>query len=308
LTAVLRAQLASAILGAALGATACHETAPAPNGDARSSAPPKASQAAPSAAANPPAVSASARAPVAPPVTAAAGCRVLEVKTPAPALAGTPLHGTLLHDFSWFDLAKGVELTLKHSETLREFRLLGPGRFVACPAGEESVFVARGSVTTTAGPGSRAGAEVTLATPFGVVEYPDAELRLDVADAGLTLAVQQGAATLVENAKPGARAPAARTVRAPSGHAQIHGRLDDSALVARCKDAQERIASKTAAPAPSALADRGRWAVARMQERKAARLACASARAAIGRLEEPERTQTDDQLTGRIALKLPEGR
>jgi hypothetical protein len=225
---------------------------------------------------------------------------VLEVKTKGPVPAGTPGVGAALSGRSWFDLADGVELAIKHGETLRELQLLGPGRFLACPDGDEAVLVARGSVTTTPGPGSRAGAEVTLATPLGVVEYADAELRLDVRENALALAVKQGAATLVDAAKSaGSAAP--KSVRAPAGHAELRGKADADALRGRCEAARREIASASATPAPSASSERGRWAVTRLEARRSARLSCASARAAVGRLAEPERTLADDQLVGRKA-------
>lgn len=227
---------------------------------------------------------------------------MIAVKTKGPAPAGTPGVGSKLTGRSWFELADGVELALKHGETLRELSIVGPGRFLVCPDGDESVLVARGSVTTTPGPGSRAGAEVTLATPFGVVEYPDAELRLEVNDNGIVLGVKQGSATLV----PNANAPAApKTLRAPSGHAELRGKVDTDALRKRCEEARESVAAGVAVPAPSAASERGRWAVTRLEARRFARRACAAAHAAIGRLAEPERTLAEDQLLGRKTPAAP---
>jgi hypothetical protein len=222
------------------------------------------------------------------------------VKVKGPAPVGTPLVGTRLTDRSWFELADGVELAIKHGETLRELRLIGPGSFFACPEGDETVLVARGSITTTPGPGSRAGAQVLLATPFGVLEYPDAELRLDVNDGGLAVAMKQGSATLVASAKTEAAKPP-QSLRAPSGHATLRGKSDALELRTRCEDAEREIAAAKATPAPSASSERGRWAVTRLEARRSARLLCASARAAIGRLAPPERTLADDQLMGRKA-------
>lgn len=255
----------------------------------------------------PPRASASVGASAAPRATATPrpppvvhGCRVLGQRG-KPAPAGTPGVGTLLHDRIWLELADGVELELKHTETTRELSLLGPGRFLACVDGSESVLVARGAVSTTPGPGSRAGAEVELATPFGVVHYADAALRLEVREARLTLEVSQGAAGIgatEEEADAGEPQP----VRGPKGKLTLAGEVDAAKLVERCMAARRAIGSKAAAPAPSVGPDRGAWAVGLLNARKAARLICSRARAATGRLEGAEQGRLGDQLD---ALQRP---
>jgi hypothetical protein len=227
------------------------------------------------------------------------GCRILGVKGPTPPAPGTPPIGTLLRGAAWLDVQKGVELDLKHTETTRELRLIGPGRFLACGAGAEAVLVARGSVTTTPGPGSRAGAEVELATPFGVVRYADAALRLDVGDQALELAVTQGSASVSTPSTEGRDAGAApEPVRGPKGKLALRGKLAAAALAAQCAEARARIARPTAASVPSALPERGAWAVSLLQARKSARLVCGQARAAAGRAEGSERDRLEDQLMG----------
>jgi len=234
--------------------------------------------------------------PSAPPVVH--GCRVLGVKGRTPPPEGTPAVGTLLHGTAWLELARGVELDLKHTETTRELRLMGPGRFLACAAGAESVVVARGSVATTSGPGSRAGAEVELATPFGVIHYADAVLRLDVNEQALELAVTQGSASVEARAgdeRDGGAAP--EPVRAPKGRLSLRGQVDTAALLARCAEAHARVAGPPASSVPSARPERGAWAVGLLQARKAARQSCARARAAVGRADGAERDRLEDQLS-----------
>jgi hypothetical protein len=213
--------------------------------------------------------------------------------------ATAPSVGTRLTELGWFELADGAELAVKHGDTLREFELIGPGRFLACPGGDETVLVASGSLTTTAGPGARAGAVVTLATPLGVIEYPDAELRLEVAASKLSLTVKQGQATLVRLAKRAAAGPNQESVRAPAGHAVLRGEVNTPELVQRCEEL--RADAGVPASAPSDATERARWAVARMQARRDARLACEVARAATGRLAEAERSRFEAQLLGRAA-------
>jgi hypothetical protein len=253
--------------------TSCHSHAPAP---------PASTSAAPSARPVPSATVA-AVASVPPPRPRVPGCRVLEVKGATPPPPGTPRVGTAFAANAWVDLAAGVELAVKHGETTREFRLGGPGRFLPCPDSEEEVIVARGTVLTTPGPGSRAGAEVVLATPFGVALYADAELRLDVTADKLTLAVKQGQATLNERVRP------------TSGTRSVHGKVDADALVKDCETAR----LKGAEPAPSDQAARGAWAAGMLQWHRRVRLRCARARAAAGRLDDPERARLEDLLEQR---------
>jgi len=266
--------------------------------------------------AKPAAPSASARASSAPRASVAPkppppvhGCRVLGVKGQAPP-AGTPAVGTLLHTRAWLELGPGVELQLKHSETTRELSLVGPGRFLACADGPEAVLVARGVVATTPGPGSRAGAEVELGTPFGVVHYADAALRLEVSEGGLTLEVKQGGAALgaTDSGTDGGKATEPDPVRGPKGKLTVAGKVDAAGLVSRCIGAREAISTKTARPAPSAGPERGAWAVDLLKARQAARLLCSRARAATGRLSDgaAERIRLDDQLAGSMRVQNAE--
>jgi len=222
---------------------------------------------------------------------------VLGVKGSAPPV-GTPPVGAFFTGRAWVELAAGVELSLKHSETTREFALRGPGRFLPCGDGDEAVLVARGAVVTTPGPGSRAGALVMLATPFGVVEYADAALTLTVGDDKLALDVKQGAATVaasISEDRAGGVAP--KPVHAPTGHLALNGKVDPAALASRCVEARQAVVSGTAGTAPDAGRERGQWAVGLLQARRALRLSCARARSAVGRLEGPERTRLESQLT-----------
>jgi len=271
-------------LGGAFGCRRQEQPAPA-----RESAAPSAR---PAPSASPPAHPSSA-----PPPVAVHGCRVLGVKGKA-APAGTPGVGTLLRGKEWLDVADGVELELKHTETTRELSVLGPGRFLVCPDGAEAVSVARGTVRATAGPGSRAGAEVELATPLGVVHYGDAALVLVVKEREITLDVTQGAAAVDATANEDTpKIPAPTPVRAPKGHLSLRGEVTAEALVRRCltRDTETRL--KTLGSVPSAGPERGAWAVQLFEARKSARLVCARARAAVGTLEAAERSRLEDQLT-----------
>jgi hypothetical protein len=273
------------VLAAALTPLGCREKSrPAPTASPSASVGPR-----------PPPVPRPAASAVAP-ARAPVGCRVLSGKGDAPR---APKVGDLLEGQSFFDLPAGALLSLRHSETTREFSLHGPGRFRACPKGEELVAVTRGKVKTTSGPGARAGAEVRLATPFGVVHFGDAELELDVTEKQATVWVAQGTAT-VDGRKPADPGPTPRLVSGPKGRASFGGRTSAGDLVGECVLGATTLASsQPPAPAPSGTS-LGQWAVGRLKARQAARHACTRALAAAGLEEGP----TADLLWDRAAANI----
>lgn len=211
--------------------------------------------------------------------TAVNGCRVLGVRGTTSGVV--PGVGELLTGAAWLDLPASIELSLKHTETTRELSLIGPGRFLACPAGKESVVVARGTVSTTPGPGARAGAEVELATPLGLVHYSDAKLRLEVSDKALTLEVEQGAAALLPSQRAG-KPSEGTSVHAPKGHAKVEGRADAAALASECRQAEARISEQQSSAGAAVGSARGAWAASMFEARRASRFACSIALAASG--------------------------
>jgi hypothetical protein len=230
-----------------------------------------------------------------------AGCRVLAVSGANAKTSGAAYQGRFFDGETWVELAPDVSLALKHSETTREFSVQGPGRFLVCPSGEESVLVASGVFSSTAGPGSRAGAEVLVGTPLGTVRYADANLRVDVRPRGLELNVKQGRALFDRAADSTTDAAATQTLEGPKGRISIAASSDATRLVQRCGELRASI-TRGQKPAASAAASAGHllgsWAVTRLKTRQAARIACASARAASGRLDEPERSRLLSSLAG----------
>lgn len=272
----------SLVLTAVLAAAGCREKPkPAPAASARASARPAPVPRPPS----------SAGAPKPAPV----GCRVLTLQGNAPS---APKPGDLLDGRSFFELPEGAVLSLRHSETTRELTLKGPGRFRACPKGEELVAVTRGTVTTTSGPGARAGAEVRLATPFGVVRFADAALTLRVTAEEAAVSVTQGYAVVDGRTKEDG--PAQSPVSGPRGRSTFRGRSDAKALVAACEKQAAGLA--TPVPAGSASENLGRWAVERLKARQAARYACSRALAAVGLVEGPDADRLWDQVSARIVV------
>lgn len=221
------------------------------------------------------------------------GCRVLSVRGENAKTSGAIYAGRFFSGNGWIELSDDLSLSLKHSETTREFAVHGPGRFLVCPSGEESVLVASGAFSSTAGPGSRAGAEVLVGTPLGTVRYGDANLRLDVHAKGIELNVKQGSASFDRTADLGP-AQATRNVEGPNGRVSLAATADAARLVRRCNELRLEVArgSKPSIPAAASASPLlGSWAVAQLKARQAARIACSTARAASGRLEEPERSR-----------------
>ena len=235
-------------------------------------------------------------------------CRVIAVRpkkgAPADASIGAraPAVGAALEGREFLDLVDETEVALRHGTTTRELTLRGPGRFLPCFLGTETVLVATGTVKTTAGAGARAGAEVILATPLGVLHFADAALELRVGERELDARVDTGGATLVsasgKKGVPDAGAP--DLVLGPKGRKRLSGAVVASDLVSRCRETAGALGASPPAPAPSISSSRtllGQWSVAQLKARQGTRWACAIARAAVGRLDGPERDRLWAEIT-----------
>lgn len=212
--------------------------------------------------------------------------------------APVPVVGTVFEGREWLELGAS-EVVLRHASTMRELSLKGPGRFLPCFLGTETVLVASGSVKTTAGAGARAGAEVVLATPFATLHFADAALEARVAERDLEVKIENGVVTLVPGSSPkaGADAGSPDLVLGPKSKKRLSGDVDAKLLVERCGEASRPLG--TAPPAaPSARSELGKWSVAQLRARQTARWACATARAALGREKEPERTRLSGEIDG----------
>jgi hypothetical protein len=210
--------------------------------------------------------------------------------------------GAVLEGRDFLDLADETEVALRHGTTTRELTLRGPGRFLPCFLGTETVLVATGTVKTTAGAGARAGAEVILATPLGALHFADAALEVRVGERELDVRVDTGGATLVSpnGQKGGADAGAPDLVLGPKGRKRLSGAVVAGDLVSRCREAAGALGATPPAPAPSGSSSRtllGQWSVAQLKARQGTRWACAIARAAAGRLDGPERERLWAEIT-----------
>jgi len=224
------------------------------------------------------------------------GCRVLALKASSPPPPGTPAVGAAFGGQAWITLAEGVEVSMKHGETTREFRLVGPGLFLPCPESEEEVVVASGTVVTTPGPGSRAGAEVVLATPYGVVLYADAALELAVTRDKLTLRVKQGEATLNDTGEENLHdAVNVRHVKPSERAVTLGGKVNADELGKSCDAARDQA---VVAP-PSDRTARGAWAASMLEWHRRVRLRCARAAAAAAHVSGPNQGRLEDLLKQR---------
>src|SRR6187551_1830727 len=151
------------------------------------------------------------------------GCRALVV-TGVATVDGAPLAtSSLLDGAHWVELAAGASVALRHTQTTREFKLIGPGHALPCRDGAEQILLADGQLSTSANLGVRPGAEVLIATPEAVVRYGDAALDLEFGSKGLRVRVKQGEAWVEpeERGKPRFKNPVrsgaeARISRSPA--------------------------------------------------------------------------------------------
>jgi hypothetical protein len=235
-------------------------------------------------------------------------CRVIAVRpikgAPADAsiAARAPAVGTALEGRDFLDLGDETEVALRHGTTTRELTLRGPGRFLPCFLGTETVLIATGTVKTTAGAGARAGAEVILATPLGVLHFADAALEVRVGERELDVRVDTGGATLVSASgqKGVADGGTPDFVLGPKGRKRLSGAVVTSELAFRCREAARALGASPPAPAPSASSSRtllGQWSVAQLRARQGTRWACAIARAAVGRLDGIKRDRVWAEIT-----------
>ncbi|HEX3775199.1 MAG TPA: hypothetical protein VHV51_12090 [Polyangiaceae bacterium] len=222
-------------------------------------------------------------------------CRALAVSGKA-RVDGTPVNvGTLLDGEHWLELDENSTLSLRHTQTSRELKLLGPGLFLPCRHGSEQFLLARGRLSTSTTLGVRPGAEVLIATPLGSIHYGDAAIDVQFDTRGLHLRVNGGKAWL-EPADPELAKPiknpllVKQEARVPSNHTMPKARAD------ACQKAAEAAAASAArvlAPPNSGQeGSLGTRAAAQMRDRAAARATCSVAAAATGTVADPAERQS----------------
>ena len=228
-------------------------------------------------------------------------CRALSVKGSVSVSGAGHLKSRSPIDGSrWLDLGKDAVVDVRHSLSAREFQLRGPGRAIVCPGGAEQILLANGEVVTTNGPGARPGAEALIATPLGTVTYGDARLVATLSDKQLVVTARSGDAWV--QPAPGATRNGPEKVDARhKATVKLSGALDTEKLVSLCRKAAEETARRAKAvihkPTGKDAGTLGERAAAHVRARKAARAACATAEAALGRTSDPaERKRLWGQL------------
>jgi len=234
-----------------------------------------------------------ARAPRKPPT-----CRALAVTGKVLAGARTVSVGTAVDGKTWLTLEKGASVSFRHSVSAREVTLVGPAEALPCVEGEEDFLLGTGGLKSSAGPGARPGAQVTVYTPFGTVSYGDARIDVQASKASAEVAVTHGEAWAIPVA--GATRTGPDVVRAPKGKASLRGAPKPAALVEDCeKQAQmaEGLANAVLHPTPGPDAGTlGERAAAHMRARRAARGACWCARAAAALAPDATRRALEKRL------------
>jgi hypothetical protein len=171
-----------------------------------------------------------------------------------------------------------AQVEIRHRRSGRTFRVLGPARVLPCHAGEESLWLAYGSVETEANQGARPGADVWLATPYGTVRYADARLHIADEQDRLSIRVLSGVATWVPTSE--------KEVRLSDPKAPLSVPKGEVSAVNVSESCVQK-AEEAAAIAQSIRAAKkvGEAAGAHVRARRSARHACAIAEATVGGLD-----------------------
>jgi hypothetical protein len=217
---------------------------------------------------------------------------------------GAPINtNALLDGEHWVELEAGASVSLRHTLTTRELKLLGPAKVLPCRAGAEQILLATGRLVTSASLGVRPGAEVLIATPQGTVRYGDAALDVELGDQGLRVRVKQGEAWVEPEArgKPHFKNP----VRKGGEARLLQQPVPTAELVATCEAAAQATSASAArvlgrdTGADASASSLGERAAIHMRERGKARMACAVAAAAIGAL--PSAAAEGQTLSANVA-------
>jgi len=216
-------------------------------------------------------------------------CRALAVSGVA-TVDGAPLAtSSLLDGEHWVELSAGASIALRHTQTSREFKLIGPGHALPCRNGSEQILLADGQLSTSANLGVRPGAEVLIATPHGAVHFGDAALDLALARNGLHVRVKQGEAWVEpeERGVPHFKNPvhSGVEVKLASAPGDAQARVDACETTAQAAGASaRRVLESVAAGGADSL---GARAATHMRERAKARMSCAIAAAATFNVRDP---------------------
>jgi hypothetical protein len=184
-----------------------------------------------------------------------------------------------------FAVAAGAKCTVKNPLTGREASFEGPGRARACVGGasEGEAWLVGGSYAAAPGAGEKPGAEDWVVTPFGVVRYASAHVKLVLGKDSAELRVATGSARVFGKVLPGdaGAVPAADedgwTSLAGPLNVTLRASGDAKSVVDACVSAAKE-ASALAAQVVKPDAALGTLAAAHVRARQRARARCALAR------------------------------
>jgi hypothetical protein len=190
---------------------------------------------------------------------------------------GTPLLvSALLAGAAPLELAPTATLHLTHSASARQWTLTGPARVIACDGGAEEIVLAHGRLRAEPGSGTRPGAEVWVATPYGSLRYADASAEITVNERELRVRVSTGQVWF--SALTGAAAERALSNTTATFSAKTH-RLSGEGATARCARDAERAELLAKALLGASSEPLGARAAEHVRARQRAHASCASARA-----------------------------
>jgi hypothetical protein len=230
----------------------------------------------------------------------AKACRAIQVKGTVTDEAGKVISTSAAVDGTgWLDMGDKVTLAVEHILTTREVVFIGPGRVLPCVAGEERFYLVRGGARTSIGSGSRPGAEVLVATPYGAVRYGDARLEIKVGSGTVDVRSDAGDAWFESSNADGS---SIADEKIPAGKLLSRKGLsvDVKALLGTCEAAAKTAEARARAVLNPGATDRatplGTRAADHVRARRAARFACDIARAALGTLQNGDRDAMSQAL------------
>jgi hypothetical protein len=200
---------------------------------------------------------------------------------------GVPLSSSQEVPDGLFAVGAGAKCVVKNPATGREASFEGPGEGRACVggAGDGEAWILRGSYAAAPGAGEKPGAEDWVVTPFGVVRYASAHVKIVVGKEGAELRVATGSARVFGKVLPGdaGTPPPADddgwTALAGPVNVTLKPTGDAKSVVDACVTASKEAAELAAAVVkPDAAL--GTIAGAHVRARQRARARCALARVA----------------------------
>ncbi len=204
---------------------------------------------------------------------------------------------------SVFTLDDNAKMTVKNPQSGREMTIEGPGAVRACVGGDPEHWLLRGGISAMPGSGEKPGAEEWVVTPFGIIRFASAFVKIRVEKDRATVRIGSGSASLYGPKvvmAPDAGGAVTITLggwtdATPTAPLDLVSPGPPKGLVDTCaglaKQARE-VGSQIAQPDAN-LAD---LAPKHVEARRKARAACALARAATwGAGSGPDKTQGGDK-------------